>query len=180
MRYRRADTPGGTFFFTVVTFARQPLFEARGVNLLREALREVKRRHPFNIDAISVLPDDVHAIWTLPPHDADFSTRWMLIKSAFSRRYGKPADIPGSGTSRLRRRERSVWQRRFWEHQIRDEQDYAAHMDYIHYNPVKHGLVSAPRDWPYSSFQRYVGLGLYSADWAADVPPSIADSVGVE
>ena len=180
MRYRRADIPGGTFFFTVVTFDRQPLFDTRGVGLLRQALREVKRRHPFHIDAVVVLPDHIHTIWTLPPHDADFSTRWMLIKSGFSRRYAKLADVANSGASRLRRRERSVWQRRFWEHQIRDEQDYAAHVDYIHYNPVRHGLVSAPGDWPHSSFGRYVGLGVYPADWGAGVPPTIADSVGAE
>lgn len=180
MRYRRANTLGGTFFFTVVTYSRQPLFDDQGVGLLRQSVREVKRRHPFHMDAVVVLPDHVHAIWTLPQHDGDFSTRWMLIKSAFSRSSAKLADVPASGASRSRKRERAVWQRRFWEHQIRDEQDYASHMDYIHYNPVKHGLVNAPRDWAYSSFRRHVRLGLYSVDWGAGVPPLIPDSVGAE
>lgn len=121
VRYRRANTPGGTFFFTVVTFARRPLFDAQGVELLRQVLREVKRRHPFGMDAVVVLPDHLHTIWTLPPDDTDFSTRWMLIKSAFSRRYAEIAEICTPRPSRSRRREQAVWQRRFWEHQIRDE-----------------------------------------------------------
>ena len=127
-----------------------------------------------------VLPDHLHALWTLPPGDSDFSTRWMLVKSAFSRRYTQTTELRAPGPSRVRRREQAIWQRRFWEHQIRDERDLASHVDYIHYNPVKHGYVSAAKDWPYSSFHRYVRLGLCPLDWGAPAPPSFPEGVGME
>jgi putative transposase len=113
-----------------------------------------------------VLPDHLHTIWTMPDGDADFATRWRLIKSAFSRRLPAGERI---SNSRVAKGERGVWQRRYWEHTIRDENDFARHTDYIHVNPVKHGLVTQVRDWPYSSFHRMVKLGVYSEDWAGDV-----------
>jgi putative transposase len=181
MEYRRAKTPGGTFFFTVVTYARQPILASiASVAWLREVTRQVKRRHPFRIDAMVVLPDHLHAIWTLPEGDHDFSTRWMLIKSGFCRELGKQGHPWAGGRPGSTKREQAVWQRRFWEHQIRGDQDYAAHVEYIHYNPVKHGLAHAPREWPYSSFHRDVRLGRYPLDWASNGPPRRVPGVGSE
>ncbi|NVI83643.1 transposase [Janthinobacterium sp. BJB401] len=153
MRYRRASQPGGSFFFTVVTAHRRPVFSSTtAVNLLRDAFRAVRHKRPFAIDAIVILPDHLHCIWTLPDSDADFMTRWRLIKTWFS----KHAEF------------KDVWQHRFWEHVLRDESDFANHVDYIHYNPVKHGLVSKAIDWPYSSFHRYARQGWCAADWGGD------------
>jgi putative transposase len=146
MYYRRAKTPGATYFFTVVTHNRQPLFQHnKTVALLRQAFHTVKASSPFTIDAIVVLPDHIHSLWTLPEGDADFSSRWRRIKALFSLRcpeiYKQQQSI-----SRQRKGEQAIWQRRFWEHQIRNEADFSQHIDYIHYNPVKHGLGDAPRD----------------------------------
>jgi len=129
---------------------------------LRSAFRTTRVERPFTIDAIVVLPDHVHTIMALPPHDADFSGRWRRIKSLFTR----GAVAAGTTAQRNRKGEYSLWQRRFWEHTIRDEDDFARHVDYIHFNPVKHGLVGRVRDWPYSSFHRYVQSGLLPEDWA--------------
>ncbi len=131
--------------------------------LLRAAFRETRRRHPFTIDAIVVLPDHLHAVWTLPEGDADFATRWRLIKGDFSRRL---PDGERVSASRRQKGERGVWQRRFWEHTLRDEDDFTRRVDYIHFNPVKHGHAVRARDWPYSSFHRMVRLGIYPEDWA--------------
>jgi putative transposase len=165
MRYRRPQWKGGTFFFTVVTHERRSfLCEHKNIELLRESFREVKTRHPFAIDAIVILPDHIHAIWTLPEDDGDFSRRWRLIKSHFTR----SCDEDCKGVlmpSRIKRKQQAVWQHRFWEHRIRDDEDFARHADYIHYNPVKHGYVTAPIHWPYSSFHRFVREGGYQADW---------------
>ena len=165
MQYRRARTAGGTYFFTLVTYNRRKfLCEPENIVLLRVAFRYVMARHPFKIEAIVVLPDHLHCIWTLPEGDSEFSTRWRLIKSYFTRK----CDATYRGRvsiSRERKGEQAVWQRRFWEHQIRDERDFVRHVEYIHYNPVKHGLVKAPREWPYSSFHRYVQKGIYDAAW---------------
>ena len=156
MQYRRVHTSGGTFFFTVVSFDRQPIFVSDpAIENLRRTIRTVKNRHPFTLDAMVVLPDHLHAIWTLPAGDPDFSTRWMLIKSGFSREFARINESNPPTHSRRRKREQAVWQRRFWEHRIRDEDDFNAHVDYIHYNPVKHGYVAAPRDWRYSSSERW-------------------------
>ncbi|MCH8544687.1 MAG: transposase [Alcanivorax sp.] len=174
--YRRPWCPGGTWFFTVTCQHRYndpPLIH--NIDALRDSIHIVKRRHPFHIDAMVVLPDHLHAIWTLPPGDTDFATRWSLIKAGFARRI--PRQDTGTSTdaserrtpSQRRRRERGVWQRRFWDHLIRDEEDYRRHMDYIHFNPVKHGLVARVADWPFSSFHRAVREGLYPLDWAADL-----------
>jgi putative transposase len=179
MQYRRTKTPGATYFFTVVTHQRQPIFDnADMVELLRQCFYGVKQRHPFAIEAMVVLREHLHCIWTLPNGDANFSMRWRLIKSEFSRRCGERYKRK-LGTSRLRKGEQAVWQRRFWEHQIRDERDFAQHVDYIHFNPVRHGLVAAPTDWEYSSFHRYVRDGCYPIDWGADgrirFPPDIGN-----
>jgi len=162
-RYTRARIPGGTFFFTVALLERRRRLLTTHVEALRAAFGEVRCRHPFTIDAIMVLPDHFHTAWTLPPGDSDFSTRMRLIKSTFNRA------IPATeclSDARRARGERGIWQRRFWEHAIRDEDDLRRHVDYIHYNPVKHGHVRLVRDWPHSSFHRYVEAGIYPSDWA--------------
>jgi putative transposase len=156
MRYRRIRVPGGSWFFTVATCDRNPLFRKPvGVALLRHALRKVRRRMPFSIDAMVVLPDHLHCVWTLPSGDADYSTRWRLVKT-FVTRHGKTV-ICGHADS--------IWQPRYWEHLLRDEDDYRAHIDYIHYNPVRHGYVDRAIEWPYSSLHRYVRNGVLPADW---------------
>jgi putative transposase len=132
---------------------------------LRAAFRETKRDHPFTIDAIVVLPDHLHALWTMPDGDADFATRWRLIKTGFSRRVPAGERI---SESRAAKGERGIWQRRYWEHTIRDENDFARHIDYIHIHPIKHGYVTRVGDWPHSSFHRMVKLGIYPEDWAGD------------
>jgi putative transposase len=163
--YRRNFTQGGAYFFTLnLAERRQPLLTGN-INRLRAALRYTRAWHPFETVAIVILPDHLHAIWRLPENDADFSTRWRLLKSAFSR--ALPMNEPIS-PSRRRRGERGIWQRRFWEHTIRDERDFARHVDYIHFNPVKHGYVRKVRDWLYSSFRRMVRLGIYPEDWGGD------------
>ena len=175
MRYRRATVKGGTYFFTLVTFDRVKVFNRpENATLLRQAIEKVRQSYPFQIDAFVLLPEHLHCIWTLPQDDADFSTRWRMIKSNFSRKLShvgwvegrNPTDLATSA-SRLKKKEKAIWQRRFWEHLIRDEQDLKHHVDYIHYNPVKHGYVNAPKDWAMSSFHRYVENGLYPIEWAA-------------
>ncbi len=163
--YRRNRIPGATYFFTVNLQDRQSQLLVENIAILREAVRQTKQRAPFHIDAWVVLPDHMHSLWTLPAADADYSTRWQAIKIAFSRQI--PTGEPRSA-SRTSKRERGIWQRRFWEHTIRNDQDYAAHMDYIHFNPVKHGLVPHPANWPHSSFHRAVAQGLYPCDWTAE------------
>jgi putative transposase len=138
---------------------------AENIGLLRAAFRQVHARHPFTIEGAVVLPNHLHAIWTLAPGDADFATRWQLIKSAFS--HGLPEGERISA-SRAGKGERGIWQRRYWEYTLRDENDFARHLDYIHFNPVKHGHVARIREWPYSSFHRWVRLGAYPEDWAGD------------
>ncbi|MGK7882855.1 MAG: transposase [Crocosphaera sp.] len=168
MQYRRAKTPGATYFFTLVTYRRRPILgESENIDLLREAFRYVIKKHPFKIDAIVILPEHLHCLWTLPENDANFSTRWRLIKSYFSRKCR--AYYQGNMTlSRTKKGEKAIWQRRFWEHQIRDNRDFINHVEYIHYNPVHHGLVNAPKDWSYSSFHRYVEAGVYDVMWGAE------------
>jgi len=161
--YRRNHVAGGSYFFTVNLADRQPQLLTDSIELLRAVFRNVRQRHPFTIDSIVVLPDHLHAIWTLPEGDGDFSLRWALIKAGFSR--GLPANKPVAASHR-RKREREIWQRRFWEHTLRDEDDLARHVDYVHFNPVKHGHVARVTDWPFSSFHRMVRLGVYPADWA--------------
>jgi putative transposase len=165
VRYRRNFISGGTFFFTVTLADRRSSALVDHVASLRAAFRQTRRERPFSIDAIVVLPDHLHAMMTLPPDDADFSGRWRRIKALFTRdvvRRGLPI-------SRNPRGEFDLWQRRFWEHTIRDEADLSRHVDYIHFNPVKHGLTTRVNDWPYSSFHRYVRQGVFPDDWAGDV-----------
>jgi putative transposase len=164
--YRRNFILGGSFFFTVNLEDRRLRLLTEHIDRLRSAFRETRQRHPFAIDALVVLPDHLHAVWTLPEGDGDFATRWRLIKSDFSR--SLPIGEPIS-RSRVAKGERGIWQRRYWEHAIRDENDFARHIDYVHINPVKHGLVPRVRDWPYSSFHRMVQLGVYPEDWAGDM-----------
>ncbi len=161
--YRRYRIDGGTYFFTVNLAERKRSLLTERIDTLRDAFRVVKNAHPFEIDAVVVLPEHLHTIWTLPQGDDDFSLRWRQIKSAFSRVIEKDERI---FNSRLRKQERGVWQRRFWEHAIRDEEDFNRHVDYIHINPVKHGYVQRAADWRFSSFHRYVRLGILPADWA--------------
>lgn len=163
--YRRLRVPGGCYFFTVNLLQRHGNdLLLRHVDALRDAIRRVKRNRPFHIDAWVILPDHMHCIWTLPAGDADFARRWHLIKALFSKQI--PDNERQSGGNR-RRGERGIWQRRYWEHAIRDDNDYARHMDYLHYNPVKHGHVSRVADWPYSTFRRCVAEGLYPLDWGS-------------
>ena len=163
--YHRNFVPGGSYFFTVNLLDRRRDLLARHVDLLRDSVRRIRRLHPFQVDAWVVLPDHMHCVWTLPPNDADYATRWRLIKLLFSKRL--PPDEFRSAV-RLRRGERGVWQRRYWEHTLRDAKDFAAHVDYVHINPVKHGLVDRVADWPHSTFHRYVKAGVLAEDWAGD------------
>jgi len=167
-QYTRSHVPGGTFFFTVALLERKRSLLVDHIEDLRESFRLVRAKHPFDIDAIVILPDHLHCIWTLPPHDHDFSMRWRLIKTRFGNCITADERLSRRRTSKG---ERGIWQRRFWEHTIRDDADYAAHVDYIHFNPVKHGHVRRVIDWPHSSFHRFVASGQMPADWAA--APSI-------
>lgn len=167
MQYRRINAPGGTFFFTLVTYQRKPIFgEEHAVNLLRNAFRFVLLKHLFTIEAAVVLPDHLHMIWRLPENDGDYPTRWRLIKSHFTRHWVEGKDILTTA-SRQSKGERAVWQRRYWEHLIRDDRDWQQHVEYIYYNPVKHGLVRAPVEWKHSSFHSFVKQGLYPPDWGS-------------
>jgi len=162
--YRRAWMPGGTYFFTVNLLQRQDNdLLTRHIDILRETVTSVRQRHPFTIHGWVVLPDHLHCVIELPPNDADFATRWRLIKMGFSKAL-PPTERRSS--VRLKRGERGIWQRRFWEHLIRDEADFRAHMDYVHINPVKHGWVKRVSDWPHSTFHRLVEQGIYPPDWA--------------
>lgn len=186
--YRRMFQPGGSFFLTLVTYRRETILgSASAVALLRSAVAEVRARRPFEVLGAVVLPDHVHFVWALPPGDTDYPIRVAATKAIFSRKHARSAESEGGvSASRLRRRERTVWQRRYWEHTIRDERDLQAHMDYIHYNPVKHGYASCPHAWRWSSFHRWVKEGRYPDDWACCCrgtvePPSfreIGGSVG--
>ena len=162
--YRRAHIPGGTYFFTVVTYGRQPLLaDHLNINALGRAFRRVKEERPFTMDAFVLMPDHLHCIWTLPEGNADYSSRWRDIKKYASQEFLFP---PGS---------QHAWQRGFWEHVIRDENDWQRHMDYIHYNPVKHGWAQSPREWQWSSFHQCVKKGWYEPDWGAQDIPDVAD-----
>ncbi len=164
VRYRRNFVSGGTYFFTVTLTDRRSSVLVDQIGALRAAFRVARRERPFAIDAIVILPDHLHAIFTLPTGDADFSGRWRRIKGHFSR-HMITAGVP---TTRHSNGDYALWQRRFWEHTIRDEDDFARHVGYIHFNPVKHGLVSRVHEWPHSSFHLYVRQGLLAVDWAGD------------
>lgn len=177
--YRRYRVPGGTYFFTLNLLERRLDTLVRHVDALRDAVRVTRLERPFHIDAWVVLPDHMHStagmqevgqrreqlpgVWTLPPGDDDFSNRWKAIKIRFVRTI--PATERRSKV-RVAKGERGIWQRRFWEHAIRNEEDYANHVDYCHWNPMKHGLVQKLLDWPYSSFHQFVARGILPVDWA--------------
>jgi putative transposase len=156
--YRRNRVPGGTYFFTV---NRSHLLVTE-IDALRDAVRQVRARAPLRIDAWVVLPDHMHCLWILPQGDADLPGRWRAIKIAFTK--SLPTGEPRSPVM-ASRGERGIWQRRYWEHTIHDDRDFATHMDYTHFNPVKHGLVEHPADWPHSSFHQCVASGLYPEGW---------------
>jgi len=160
--YRRSRVEGGTYFFTLALADRHSDLLVREVAALRASVSRARALHPFSIDAWVVLPEHLHAVWTLPAGDADFSTRWTLIKRGFSARIARDES---RSASRIAKGERGIWQRRFWEHTVRNEADFARHVDYVHFNPVKHGLVSSACDWPFSSFRRAVAGGDYPTDW---------------
>ena len=165
--YRRLYRQQGWYFFTVVTYNREKiLIQPDNLKRLRLSFHHVMKKYPFIMDAVVILPDHIHCIWRLPPDDDDFSTRWRLIKRYFS---------ISMNASLTKRAEKKVWQRRFWEHLLRNEADWHTHMDYIHYNPVKHGYVQSPYDWPYGSFRRAVKQGLYPEDWGAREPSNISE-----
>jgi len=168
--YRRSKTPGACYFFTVVTYKRQQILtKPESRRILRAVISEVKKEYPFKIDAWVLLPEHIHCIWTLPSGDADYSKRWGLIKLRFSTQakslFFRPELI---NKSKQKHRESSIWQRRFWEHEIRDQNDFNRHMDYIYYNPLKHGHVSQVIDWPFSTFHRDVKKGIYSSNWGGN------------
>ena len=165
MRYRRNYIAGGTYLFTVNILDRNATLLVDYIEEFREAVRHVKRAHPFKIDAWVVMPDHMHAVWTLPESDTAYSSRWREIKKRFSKSLAKTEDL---SVLRESKGERGLWQRRFWEHTIRDEKDYQHHIDYVHFNPLKHGLVSRVIDWPYSSFHRALAAGQYSEHWCGE------------
>ena len=171
--YRRNFLPGGLFFFTVVTDGRRPILGSEhAVGQLREAVRETKQRHPFDLIASVILPDHLHMIWALPAGDAHFDRRWSGIKANFSRAWlASGGEEQSVSAGRRRDRRRGVWQPRFIEHTLRDESDLQQHVDYIHWNPVKHGYVDHPVEWPYSSIHRYLRRGWLPKKWV-DTPPN--------
>lgn len=171
--YRRYFVPGGTFFFTLVAADRFPLFRGEAAcRLLGRILRDVRGKQGFQTVAIVLLPDHLHTLWTLPPGDSDYPTRWKAIKAKFTSKWLRLGGAERAvSTGYRRQRRRGIWQPRFIEHTIRDESDLHAHADYIHYNPVKHGYAAAPKDWRWSSFHRYVALGDYPEDWGASGSP---------
>jgi putative transposase len=163
-RFRRTNH-GTTFFFTVVAYRRRPILCDTVIRTaLRDAIQSVRRSRPFTIDGWVLLPDHMYCIWTLPPDDVDFSQRWSQIKHRVSFACGRRYRVRASDAA-IKRGEATIWQRRFWEHQIRDDVDMQRHMDYLHFNPVKHGHAAMAADWPYSTFGRYVRAGMYAADW---------------
>lgn len=174
--YRRANVPGGTYFFTVVTHYRAPYLDGKpALDTLGDCLRECQEGAPFKIDAIVVLPDHLHTIWSLPSGDSDYSSRLGWIKKEFTKRR-LACGVRGRSISSARHAERraGVWQPRFWEHTIEDEDDFDRHFDYIHFNPVKHGLVACPHEWAASSFHRWVRAGVYDHSWACGGSTEIA------
>lgn len=168
--YRRARVAGATYFFTVNLARRDTTLLVDHIETLRQAIGYVRNRHPFTIDAMVVLPEHLHVVWTLPADDVDYPLRWRLLKTWFSR-----SILPGEHcrASRIAKGERGIWQRRYWEHLIRDDVDLQRHVDYIHFNPVKHGHVARAVDWPWSTIHRDIARGWLTADWGVSVDPGI-------
>ena len=184
-KYLRAKTPGGLYFFTLITFDRGKFLTSNlARRILREVWKDVQNKHPFTVEAVCLLPEHLHCIWRLPEGDSDYPQRWRLIKGMFSRRYLKAGGKEGArNQSHLRKREAAIWQRRYWEHRIRDDEDFEKHFDYIHFNPVKHALVHRPQDWMWTSFHRYQRLGYYPHGWGCvgldfPVEQTFGESVG--
>ena len=164
--YRRIYQPGGSCFFTVVTHQRIKILSLpEHISRLKSSFDKVMKKHPYTMEAFVILPDHIHCLWRMPPSDSNYSIRWRLIKGYFSNGFNDPVNKRG---------EKQIWQRRFWEHLLRDDEDWRRHMDYIHYNPVKHGYVENPGDWPHSSFRQAVKDGLYAPDWGMEEPGSIS------
>lgn len=163
--YRRDYTNGGCYFFTLNLANRKSNLLIDEVCLLRSCFRKVIKQRPFKVNAIVVLPDHIHMVITLPKYDDDYSTRIRLLKTYFAKSLPKVTKSP----SQISKQEKGIWQRRFWEHKIRNEQDYLNHIHYCYINPVKHKLVKSVKDWPYSSFHRDVKLGLFPIDWASNI-----------
>jgi len=180
--YRRYTVAGGTYFFTQVTYKREKwLCSEIARTTLRLAINHVREKYPFSIDAMVLLPDHLHCIWTLPQEDSDYSTRWRLIKTFVTKYCGKQLGLDGQiSVSRQKQQESNLWQRRFWEHKIRDGIDLAAHCNYIHYNPVKHGLCADPHQWEFSSFHRFVSQGIYQGSWGGYEIPHIPHDIEFE
>ena len=176
--YRRVNFEGGYYFFTVVTFQRMKfLTDTPSHDCLRFAFGKVKEKRPFDNIAMCLLPDHLHCVWKLPDCDSDFSTRWNSVKSLFAKTYLRSGGREGQrNVSRMRTGEATIWQRRFWEHQIRNEDDLQRHIDYIHYNPVKHGLVEKIEDWPWSTYHKFVQSGFYG-DVKLDDMKRICESI---
>jgi len=168
MKYRRIFNSGKSYFFTIVTSKRQPLFKnEEAVQLFSDALRHVMTTHPFTQDAFVIMPDHIHCVWSLPEGDTDYSTRWVLIKEWFKQQ----AKLRGMNTE--------CWESHYWEHCLEDDRDYQSHLEYIHYNPVKHGLSKSALAWPHSSFRQYVALGLYQHNWGSG-KLVLPDTIGSE
>lgn len=161
-KYIRSQLAGATYFFTLPLSNRKSNLLTENINLLRQAYQRANALHPFTTIAICVLPDHLHAIWQMPVDDGDYALRWRMIKSSFSRNFGANN---ARSNSKIKHREKGIWQRRYWEHQIRGDVDLQRHVDYIHYNPVKHGHVINVKDWPYSSYHKHVAQGDYIENW---------------
>ncbi|MBE9116542.1 transposase [Lusitaniella coriacea LEGE 07157] len=180
--YRRITITGGTYFFTQVTYQRYPwLCGALARSTLRASIEKVREKYPFAIDAFVLLPDHFHCIFTLPEEDSDYATRLRLIKTFVTKTCKDKLKLKTKTTqSRKKRKESNLWQRRYWEHVIRDEEDFARHCDYIYYNPVKHGLCKTPQHWRFSSIHRFIAQGIYPESWGRDRVPDIPMNVGYE
>ena len=165
--YRREYDRGRVYFLTQVTYARQDwLCGELARSALRQAINQVRRKYPFQIDAFVLLPDHFHCLWTLPENDGNYSVRMRLIKSHVTQSIGDQLQLDLEvSTSRSRRRERNLWQRRFWEHRVHDQSEFSAYCDYIHINPIKHGLCKSPTDWQWSTVHRFIQQGIYPTNW---------------
>ncbi len=181
MRYRRSVEAGASYFFTLVTYERVSIFR-NPVNCQHwtDAILKVQSKWPFEVEGEVILPDHLHMIWRLPANDTDYATRIRLVKTAFTKSIRLDSNDDVSPYSRALKGEKEVWQRRYWEHLIRDERDFQVHLDYIHFNPVKHGLVKRPRDWAHSTFNSWVERGTYADGWGADEMPPLPEWAGKE
>lgn len=181
MRYRRVKQLGATYFFTLVTFDRVKLFaDGNLVSCWHASVEKVRKRRPFTIEAEVILPDHLHMLWTMPDYDDDYATRIRLVKSDFTKFLCARSATPSMLDSRMKKGERDVWQRRYWEHTIRDDDDFRVRLDYIHFNPVNHGLAKRAADWPFSTFQSWVVKGAYDPWWGSDDMPPLPEWAGSE